>query len=238
MSFKNRFGCLISLRFYWVNCRYEIWQHVGSTDRSLWNNGTTCYIELFLSKIHVLVPIVYGYWYFMPLALHANVSITHNNESHIIRHFVSISNKNFSLIMLSSTMQGKTSHKFFDPNENFIMRLYYQKDVLTFMCFCNEMFYSGMYLLYFTSGPTCKLSINDIFDFSINILIFINFNIIKSVCFSSSIGHLAIQSTYNYRFPSGNCKVRHLPITCLRGRSKSVHHRFERTRRESKTWCS
>lgn len=56
-----------------------------------------------------------------------------------------------------STMQGKTSHKFFDPNENFIMRLYYQKDVLTFMCFCNEMFYSGLYLLHFTTGPTCKL---------------------------------------------------------------------------------
>lgn len=55
-----------------------------------------------------------------------------------------------------STMQGKTSHKFFDPNENFIMRLYYQKDVLTFMCFCNEMFYSGLYLLNFTTGPTCE----------------------------------------------------------------------------------
>lgn len=53
-------------------------------------------------------------------------------------------------------MQGKTSHKFFDPNENFIMRLYYQKDVLTFMCFCNEMFYSGLYLLHFTTGPTCE----------------------------------------------------------------------------------
>lgn len=51
-------------------------------------------------------------------------------------------------------MQGKTSHKFFDPNENFIMRLYYQKDVLTFMCFFNEMFYSGLYLLNFTTGPT------------------------------------------------------------------------------------
>lgn len=37
------------------------------------------------------------------------------------------------------------------------MRLYYQKDVLTFMCFCNEMFYSGLYLLHFTNGPTCKL---------------------------------------------------------------------------------
>lgn len=53
-------------------------------------------------------------------------------------------------------MQGKTSHKFFDPSENFILRLYYQKDVLTFMCFFNEVFYSGLYLLNFTTGPTCK----------------------------------------------------------------------------------
>lgn len=50
-------------------------------------------------------------------------------------------------------MQGKTSHKFFDPSENFIMRLYYQKDVLTFMCFFNELFYSALYLVYFTPGP-------------------------------------------------------------------------------------
>lgn len=57
-------------------------------------------------------------------------------------------------------MQGKTSHKFFDPNENFIMRLYYQKDVLTFMCFFNEMFYSGLYLLNFTTGPTRKFNVH------------------------------------------------------------------------------
>lgn len=50
-------------------------------------------------------------------------------------------------------MQGKSSHKFFDPNENFIMRLYYQKDVLTFMCFGNELFYSALYLVHFTPGP-------------------------------------------------------------------------------------
>lgn len=68
---------------------------------------------------------------------------------------LSQSNRNL-FFWFRSTMQGKTSHKFFDPNENFIMRLYYQKDVLTFMCFCNEMFYSGLYLLHFTTGPTCK----------------------------------------------------------------------------------
>lgn len=58
------------------------------------------------------------------------------------------------------TMQGKTSHKFVDPNENFLLRLYYQKDVLTIMCFGNEMFYAGLYLLHFTYGPTRKSRFN------------------------------------------------------------------------------
>lgn len=40
------------------------------------------------------------------------------------------------------------------------MRLYYQKDVLTFMCFFNEMFYSGLYLLNFTTGPTRKFNVH------------------------------------------------------------------------------
>lgn len=57
------------------------------------------------------------------------------------------------LYMQSSTMQGKSSHKFVDPNENPIMRLYYQKDILTFMCVGNELFYSTLYLLHFTPGP-------------------------------------------------------------------------------------
>ncbi|KAG4080279.1 hypothetical protein HA402_010771 [Bradysia odoriphaga] len=54
----------------------------------------------------------------------------------------------------TSTLQGKTSHKFFDPNDNPIMRLYYRKDILTFMCCGNELFYSALYVLYFTNGPT------------------------------------------------------------------------------------
>lgn len=65
----------------------------------------------------------------------------------------------------SSAMQGKTSHKFFDPSENFILRLYYQKDVLTVMCFCNEMFYSGLYLLHFTNGPTSKHHIQQLLPY-------------------------------------------------------------------------
>lgn len=55
-------------------------------------------------------------------------------------------------------MVGKTSHKSFDVKENVIMRTYYQKNVLTFMCCANELFYVCLYLLYFTYGPLSKLS--------------------------------------------------------------------------------
>lgn len=135
--------------------RHEIRQHAGSIDWPLWNNGTSRYIELLLSSVHVLVPNFHGYWYCVPLAVYANVSnsISHRFPSMPL-HIFNCLNCFFS--RNRSTMQGKTSHKFFDPNENFIMRLYYQKDVLTFMCFCNEMFYSGLYLLHFTTGPTCE----------------------------------------------------------------------------------
>uniref|UniRef100_A0A0K8TLC0 CDP-diacylglycerol--inositol 3-phosphatidyltransferase n=1 Tax=Tabanus bromius TaxID=304241 RepID=A0A0K8TLC0_TABBR len=57
------------------------------------------------------------------------------------------------LYMQTSVMVGKTSHKAFDVNENVIMRIYYQKNVLTFMCMTNEIFYACLYLLYFTPGP-------------------------------------------------------------------------------------
>lgn len=78
-------------------------------------------------------------------------------------------------------MRGKSSHKFFDPNENFIMRLYYQKDVLTFMCFCNEMFYSGLYLLYFTTGPTCKLPCFKLYEHFVLIKMFFFFDYLFAV---------------------------------------------------------
>lgn len=32
--------------------------------------------------------------------------------------------------------------------------MYYQKDILTFMCCGNELFYSALYILNFTKGPT------------------------------------------------------------------------------------
>ncbi|XP_037935319.1 CDP-diacylglycerol--inositol 3-phosphatidyltransferase [Teleopsis dalmanni] len=57
------------------------------------------------------------------------------------------------LYMQTSVVVGKTSHKAFDVNENIVMRIYYQKDVLTFMCCVNELFYVCLYLLNFTYGP-------------------------------------------------------------------------------------
>ncbi|KAM7347800.1 phosphatidylinositol synthase isoform 1-T1 [Cochliomyia hominivorax] len=57
------------------------------------------------------------------------------------------------LYMQTSVVVGKTSHKATDLSENIIMRLYYQKDVLTFMCCVNEAFYISLYVLHFTSGP-------------------------------------------------------------------------------------
>ncbi|XP_070507672.1 CDP-diacylglycerol--inositol 3-phosphatidyltransferase [Chironomus tepperi] len=54
----------------------------------------------------------------------------------------------------TSLLQGKTSHKFIDMNENPIMHIYYtNRTVLGFMCLFNELFYAALYLLYFTPGP-------------------------------------------------------------------------------------
>lgn len=57
----------------------------------------------------------------------------------------------------SSQMMGKASHKFIDPNENLILRLYYtSRPVLFLMCAGNELFYSSLYLLHFTEGFKCN----------------------------------------------------------------------------------
>lgn len=54
----------------------------------------------------------------------------------------------------ASLMQGKSSHKFIDPSQNFILKIYYtSKPVLFTFCAANEAFYGGLYLLYFTEGP-------------------------------------------------------------------------------------
>ncbi|KAL0119845.1 hypothetical protein PUN28_007935 [Cardiocondyla obscurior] len=54
----------------------------------------------------------------------------------------------------TTTLQGKTSHKFIDMSENPIMRLYYTNRLVLFiMCAGNEAFFAGLYLLHFTEGP-------------------------------------------------------------------------------------
>lgn len=59
------------------------------------------------------------------------------------------------LYLHTSTLQGKTSHKFIDMSENPIMHLYYtNKNVLFFMCAGNEAFYAALYVMYFYTGPT------------------------------------------------------------------------------------
>ncbi|XP_798034.2 CDP-diacylglycerol--inositol 3-phosphatidyltransferase [Strongylocentrotus purpuratus] len=59
----------------------------------------------------------------------------------------------------SSLMGGKTSHKLIDPSENPILAVYYtSRPVLFVMCSGNELFYSMMYLLYFTEGPIVMTS--------------------------------------------------------------------------------
>lgn len=61
-----------------------------------------------------------------------------------------INNSFSNYYLCRSVVVGRSSHK---VNENFIMRLYYQKDILTFMCCVNELFYVCLYLLHFTYGP-------------------------------------------------------------------------------------
>lgn len=58
------------------------------------------------------------------------------------------------LYLHTTTLQGKTSHKFIDMSGNPIMRLYYMnKTVLFFMCAGNEAFYAALYVMYFYTGP-------------------------------------------------------------------------------------
>ncbi|XP_023941169.1 CDP-diacylglycerol--inositol 3-phosphatidyltransferase [Bicyclus anynana] len=58
------------------------------------------------------------------------------------------------LYLHTSTLQGKTSHKFIDMSENPIMHLYYtNKNVLFAMCAGNEAFYTALYVAYFYKGP-------------------------------------------------------------------------------------
>ncbi|XP_067940077.1 CDP-diacylglycerol--inositol 3-phosphatidyltransferase-like [Watersipora subatra] len=55
----------------------------------------------------------------------------------------------------STILSGRTSHKAIDLDENPILHFYYtNRKFLFFMCAGNEMFYTGLYLLFFTPGPT------------------------------------------------------------------------------------
>lgn len=120
-----------------------------STYRSLRNNGFIGDAQLFLSKVHVLVPAVDGYRCLLSLVLPPHVSENFNPKDYP-----------YSLPLLSRTiLQGKTSHKFIDMNENPIMHIYYtNRTVLGFMCLFNELFYAALYLLYFTPGPIGEFS--------------------------------------------------------------------------------
>lgn len=54
-----------------------------------------------------------------------------------------------------TTLRGRDSHKTIDSTQSPILRLYYtSRPVLFFMCGGNELFYSMLYLLHFTEGPT------------------------------------------------------------------------------------
>lgn len=86
----------------------------------------------------------------------------------------SISLSNYPLNVCRTILQGKTSHKFIDMNENPIMHIYYtNRAVLGFMCLFNELFYAALYLLYFTPGPIGDIwgfqgfFLSNIFSFSV-----------------------------------------------------------------------
>lgn len=58
----------------------------------------------------------------------------------------------------SSMMKGSDSHKKIDLSGNPILRHYYtNRKILFVMCAGNELFYSMLYLLYFTTGPVVPL---------------------------------------------------------------------------------
>lgn len=162
-------------------CRHQIRCSTRSVDRSLRHHGIASDIGLFLSKLHVPIPVVHCHWHFVPLDLYAIVSAI--SWLILLIPLIPLLCDWFmsSLCIHSSTMQGKTSHKFFDPNENFVMRLYYQKDVLTFMCFGNEMFYCGLYLCYFTTGPTCKYFKNIVYCLLLSLSLFLSIRRTKSL---------------------------------------------------------
>lgn len=105
----------------------------------------------------------YMFWFQLSMAIDVACHWIYMQAWVIFRQFFTVLSIICFIYILRSTLQGKSSHKFVDPNENPIMRLYYQKSILTFMCCGNELFYSALYLLYFTNGPTSKCNLILIF---------------------------------------------------------------------------
>lgn len=59
-----------------------------------------------------------------------------------------------------SIVSGQLSHKSSEANVNPILNLYYSsKPILFIMCSGNELFYSMLYLLHFTEGPTLVMGL-------------------------------------------------------------------------------
>jgi len=99
----------------------------------------------------------------------------------------------------TTTLQGKTSHKFMDETSNPFIRIYYtSKPVLFGMCAGNEIFYASLYLLHFTNGP------------------FYIFNITAVLCFPVAVAKLAIAVFQGY------IACKNLEIIDLEERRKSA----------------
>lgn len=80
----------------------------------------------------------------------------------------------------TSVLQGSSSHKFIDVSGNPIMKLYYtSRPVLFFMCAGNELFYSMMYLKYFTFGPI--VPVLDVGLFSLLVVVCAPIALVKTV---------------------------------------------------------
>ncbi|KAM3963889.1 LOW QUALITY PROTEIN: phosphatidylinositol synthase [Aphomia sociella] len=58
------------------------------------------------------------------------------------------------LYLHTSTLQGKTSHKFIDMSENPIMHVYYTNRTVLFCMCAGNGFYAALYVMYFYTGPT------------------------------------------------------------------------------------
>lgn len=146
----------MTITYYYVcsHFRHKIRCNVGSVDRSMRHNGTSRDTELFLSEIHVLVPVVDVHRRGLPLVLLAHVRLLHFTVGW---RFLCIEiNYLYRCVFFTcrTILQGKTSHKFIDMGENPIMHIYYtNRTVLGFMCLFNELFYAALYLVYFTPGP-------------------------------------------------------------------------------------